>query len=318
MWCAREMNLRHIEVFHAVMSAGSVTEAARRLNVTQPAVSTMLKHAESNLGVKLFERFGGRLVPTPDAEALFPTATGIFAGVENFQRSAQDVREGRKGFVGVVTSNLLSHLVVPAALRHFQKLYPHSRVYVDATTSSNMEALVNRRAFELAIGYVRLRQDTINVELLGSMSIRCVLQRSHPLASRAVLTLEDIQDEPLIVHRSTTSVGELVRQNISAAGLAPNVVLETNAHMASWCMVREGLGIALTLPLEDVGAFTDLVAIPFMPTIRLDIALLFARDRPKSRLATAFADAVRTAVQESNLFDPPGPDRNHVASQTPT
>lgn len=58
------MNLRHIEVFNAIMQSGSVTGAAQLLNVTQPAVSNVLRHAEQQLGLKLFERIAGRLQPT--------------------------------------------------------------------------------------------------------------------------------------------------------------------------------------------------------------------------------------------------------------
>ncbi len=82
------MNLRHLEVFYAVMSAGSVSEAARRLNVSQPAVSNMLKHAESTLGVApLFERVGGRLKPTPEAQALLPEAASVFTDLRIFNAS---------------------------------------------------------------------------------------------------------------------------------------------------------------------------------------------------------------------------------------
>ncbi|MCB1974687.1 MAG: LysR family transcriptional regulator, partial [Burkholderiaceae bacterium] len=66
------MRLRHIEVFNAVMVTGSVSGAARLINITQPAVSRTLKHAELQLGFPLFERTGGRLVATAEARSLFP------------------------------------------------------------------------------------------------------------------------------------------------------------------------------------------------------------------------------------------------------
>jgi DNA-binding transcriptional LysR family regulator len=59
------MNLRQLEVFHAIMSAGSVTGAARLLKISQPAVSAVLKHTEQQMKLKLFERVAGRLQPTP-------------------------------------------------------------------------------------------------------------------------------------------------------------------------------------------------------------------------------------------------------------
>ena len=87
------MKLRHIEVFHALMHAANMTEAARRLHVSQPAVSTVLKHAESQLGIRLFERTGGRLVPTPEAIALLPDVEGIFERLEALGRSVQGLRD---------------------------------------------------------------------------------------------------------------------------------------------------------------------------------------------------------------------------------
>lgn len=64
------MRLRHIEVFNAVMLTGSVSAAARLMNVTQPAVSRILAHAELQLGFALFHRLKGRLVPTTEAQTL--------------------------------------------------------------------------------------------------------------------------------------------------------------------------------------------------------------------------------------------------------
>ena len=65
------MNLRQIEVFQAVMQTGSTVEAARLLHVSQPGISRMLAHIELQLGLTLFERRKGKLLPTPQADALY-------------------------------------------------------------------------------------------------------------------------------------------------------------------------------------------------------------------------------------------------------
>lgn len=71
------MNLRHIEIFHAVYVNGSVSAAARALNISQPSVSKTLRHAETLLGFELFQRTNSRLVPTEDAHALFGDVADI-------------------------------------------------------------------------------------------------------------------------------------------------------------------------------------------------------------------------------------------------
>ncbi|MDO9158150.1 MAG: LysR family transcriptional regulator, partial [Burkholderiaceae bacterium] len=88
------MRLRHIEVFNAIMLSGSVTAAARMMNVTQPAVSRILQHAELQLGFALFQRVGGRLHPTVEAKTLYPLIEQLFGKLDEVQRLAGSLRQG--------------------------------------------------------------------------------------------------------------------------------------------------------------------------------------------------------------------------------
>ena len=65
------MRLRHIEVFHAIMQAGTISGAAQLLHISQPAVTKVLQHCELQLGMPLFDRVRGKLYPTPEAQRLF-------------------------------------------------------------------------------------------------------------------------------------------------------------------------------------------------------------------------------------------------------
>ena len=79
------MRLRHIEVFHAIYSTGSVTRAAQLLNVSQPSVSKVLAHAEQQLGYPLFDRIRGKLVPTPEADRLFAHVSHVNDSVDRLR-----------------------------------------------------------------------------------------------------------------------------------------------------------------------------------------------------------------------------------------
>jgi DNA-binding transcriptional LysR family regulator len=93
------MNLRHIEVFHAVYVNGSVSAAARVLNVAQPSVTKVLRHAEQTLGFALFERVKGRLIPTEDAHALFKGVADIHERIYSLRQAGQNIRHGRGGLL---------------------------------------------------------------------------------------------------------------------------------------------------------------------------------------------------------------------------
>ena len=97
LWDRNAMNLRQIEIFHAVFLHGTVSAAARSLNVSQPSVTKVLRHAERSIGLTLFERSKGRLIPTKDAHTLFAEVSDIQDRVRSLRQACQILRHGRGG-----------------------------------------------------------------------------------------------------------------------------------------------------------------------------------------------------------------------------
>ena len=95
------MNLRQIEVFRAVMLAGSVSGAAQLLHVSQPAVSRLISYTESCLGFALFQRLRGRLHPTPEAHKLFSEVEVLYQGVQRINGLAGDMANQADGVLRV-------------------------------------------------------------------------------------------------------------------------------------------------------------------------------------------------------------------------
>lgn len=91
------VNLRHIEIFHAVMTAGSLTEAAHLLHTSQPTVSRELARFEKVIGLKLFERVRGRLHPTVQGLRLFEEVQRSWYGLDRIVSAAESLREFRQG-----------------------------------------------------------------------------------------------------------------------------------------------------------------------------------------------------------------------------
>jgi hypothetical protein len=99
------MRLRQIEVFHAVYSCGSITQAAKILNVSQPSVSKVLAHAEQQLGYVLFERLRGKLVPTPEANVLFAHAAEVAASLDRLRQVAGNLQGMEQGRIRLAAGN---------------------------------------------------------------------------------------------------------------------------------------------------------------------------------------------------------------------
>lgn len=96
------VNLRHIEIFHAVMTTGNLTEAAQMLHTSQPTVSRELARFEKVLELKLFERTRGRLHPTVQGLRLFEEVQRSWYGLDRIVSAAESLREFRQGELSIV------------------------------------------------------------------------------------------------------------------------------------------------------------------------------------------------------------------------
>jgi len=284
------LNLRELEVFRAVMEAGSVTAAAERLGMTQPAASKMLRQAETRLGFSLFRRDRNHLVPTAEAHALLPELLGAFAALGGVEQLADALRAGRSGQLTIAAVPVLATALLPHAVRAFREERPEVLIRLRATTA--LEA-VNQVADQRAdIGLILGRSGDARVEtdLLCSSEIGCALPPDHPLVARESLSLSDLAATPLISLSPQQPVGALLR----AEGDGPTsarIAIEVSQSSVACALVRAGAGVAVLdgFGLAEAEA-QGLVTRKLTPRVPLEVTLVVSRARAPSRLATSFRD----------------------------
>ena len=120
----RGLNPRQIEAFRAVILTGGVGAAASLINVTQPAVSRMMRDLQSHLGLILFERRGTGLVPTSEALSLYAEVERAFVGLERIEQMATELRTRRAGFLRIAALPALANGFLPRFLGEFLKERP--------------------------------------------------------------------------------------------------------------------------------------------------------------------------------------------------
>jgi len=290
------MNLRHLEVFHAIMQAGSVTGAAHLLNVTQPAISNVLRHAEQQLKFKLFERIGGRLQPTPEACDLFPDVQAIFGRIDTLNRAVDEIRGGRTGRLAVAASPTFVNAYLPEAVSRLHRHSPGARVTIHAMATANaIEERVARREVDIGLVYTPVMDPSVGVEQVGTSSVVCAVPRRSRLAKQKEVTAQDLAKGIVVATGPTTRIGKAIQAAYGAHGLSmPNVAVEVNSSQAACLMVAKGVGIGL-VDLATVHQYPlpDVEFRPFRPHIELSLCLIFPKDRPRSRLALKFAQGLR-------------------------
>ena len=294
------MNLRQLEVFNAVMQAGSVTGAAHRLNVSQPAISNVLKHMEQQLAFKLFERIGGRLHPTPEAADLLPDVTEIFGRIGTLNRLVQEMRDGRSGRLVLATSPTLVNAFLPRAVALFRESSPGIRIAIQSLPTPLVVERVARREVDMGLVYAPVTDSGVDAEDLVVTEVACVVPRKHALARRRLIEAGDLAGHALISLGATTRIGLLIEHECNKSGLAvPEVDIEASSSLAACLMVSEGAGIGLVdRSIALSGKFGDLAFKPFSPRIRVGVQLIYTRGRPRSRAAVQLSHQLRACVRE--------------------
>lgn len=285
------INLKHIEVFHAIMRSGSVTAAARSLNVTQPAISTVLKHLESRLQMKLFVRTGGRLQPTPEALALMPDVAGIFRRIEAIERLSQDLAGGRLGSLSIAATSPVANGRLARTVAEFINERVGCRMSLQALASPLVLDRVASREAEIGVVYAPLVHSDVQTEVLGTCEIGCVMRSDHPLAARTEIQLGELARHPLITYLPQALLRPYIDRALAGAGVEPNIAVQVGLSITGMALAFQGAGIALVeLDLLESLPLPGLVARPLVPKLEMEILLLQHKSAPRSRLQDLFVD----------------------------
>jgi DNA-binding transcriptional LysR family regulator len=291
------LNFRQLEIFRAVMQTGSVTGAARALNLSQPAVTKILQHAESQLRFALFDRVKGRLLPTQEAQALFPDVERVFEDLRDVRRMVKALQEARSGALTIVTIPTLGQAALPRAIAEFLKTRPDVRLAFEVRPRRD---IIQRIATQRAdLGFAFLADEHANVESIGFYKgqVVCIMQAGHPLAEKERITAEDLRGQPLITYSEEQGLRRVVDTALAGMRSYVDSVIEVGWVANAWALVNEGVGVALVDNFSRLDqVYGGLVTRPFEPAIPIVAQVLHPRSRPVSRLAAQFIQVARSVL----------------------
>jgi DNA-binding transcriptional LysR family regulator len=234
-----------MEVFRAVMLTGSINGAAKMLFVSQPGVSRIVSHTEKSLGLKLFVRTRGKLVPTLEGEALFREVDEFYQHATRVNDFALGLSHGAAGTLNLCSSPSLSYTMMPAAIARFVQRYPRIHVNYHTTLLAGMAAEVLSNKVDLAVSVLPLEHPHLKVDSFTTGKMVCVLPDHHELAQLGVVGLEDLARYPLVTHHPDVPFGKLVSGAFKAAGLELTSRVNILQTEVACSLVRAGVGAAI-------------------------------------------------------------------------
>lgn len=239
---------RHIKTFHAVVTAGSYSAAARVLGYTQPAITQQMKALERSVGTPLFTRVGRRMRLTEAGEALSRHAETILDSLTAAQQQMSSLTRLRAGRVRVCAFPSASATLIPEALARLAADHPGIRVeLLEGEPPDSIRRLVRGECdITLAFTYPGLHEqvpeELVEIPLMEDQ-LTVLMPIGHPLARRRAVQLADLSEERWIAGCLRCRTNFL--HECAEVGFAPDIAFTTDDNLVVQSLVAEGLGIAM-------------------------------------------------------------------------
>lgn len=294
-----KFNLRQIEVFRAVMITGSISNAAKLLHVSQPAVSRLLSHTENRLNICLFQRTKGRLYPTPEAKLLFKEVQGVYEGIHRINETAAELRNNKRGILRFVVNPSLGQTLAPSIVHHFSKKNPHVRINMQTLVAHELIDSLIRQKAEVGIAVTHQHHPNLKTQLIHDNPLAVVLHKSHPFAQKKFIHIKELSNQTLIGYGAESPIGRLLQTLVVKHGVSVHNHIEVRLTSIAVAMAQANTGIAIVDLLAGAGQiWPDVVLRPLLPATTLPINLLYSSTEPLSLIAQDLLNAARKAVLE--------------------
>ena len=295
------MNLGQLKIFYLASKRGSLSKAAEELNVTQPAVTKGIQRLQEYYEIKLFNRFGKKLVLTDAGNALYKIAEKIFDLEIHAEDTIREFLQQKQGHIRIDASESFGAYYLPSIVNQVSKDHPNVRISVNILPSGlvveNVANLNNDIGF---ISFPIENEKVICREILEDHMI-FVAAPSHPLVNKKRLTYMDLSGQSMIVHEKGSFSYQVANDFLKKNKVDFIVSLELSSNRAIMKAVEDGLGIALVsrnIVLDHI-QMKKLVVLPFPgPPITRKYYIVHHKDKYFSEVLNRLIEKVDQWAEE--------------------
>ncbi len=292
-----KFQLRQLEAFRAVAETGNMTKAAKRMGVSQPAVSRLLSDFSQSAGIELFTRRRGVLEPTSDSRYLLAEVQRILDGLDHLDDLRRDLIERTGGHVRIACLPGFATSHLPGVLVNFLKERPNVTVTLEPDRPERILEWIIGEQYDCGItdgflGHPATRSQDLHIKS------SCILPAGHPLADQDYITPRDLAQERLIHTRRDSRFYQHLSRAFSENGVEINSLIEVRQFTTACTMVAQGMGASVVSAL-DAEAFraTGIVIRPFKPKLFHRLSILQPASGPTSPVVLDFVDAFIASLQ---------------------
>ncbi|MDA9159269.1 LysR substrate-binding domain-containing protein [Rhodobacteraceae bacterium] len=289
---------RHMKVFSAVIEAGSVSRAATRLNLTQPAVSIALSNLEAELGFSLFYRSKGFFAPTTEALHLHGEVTQSLLAFARMHQRADEIRSGAVGAVSIAANGALAINFLPKVIADFQVENAGLSVELKVHSSRQIASLVSGGQVDIGLIDTPVPVAGLKAEVFRLECV-CIMRDDDPLQAVSVVRPDDLSGRCLIGITGDHTVDRQVDSVLSQARIDVKRSVSSAYFAIARNLVAAGGNLSIIDPINGKARLSDGVLWkPFEPLVEHELAIIVARERLSSRSTDTMYEMIKTAVQQ--------------------
>ncbi|WP_188858396.1 LysR substrate-binding domain-containing protein [Marinobacterium nitratireducens] len=304
------MNSKQLTAFRAIMQQGSMTDAARQLGVSQPAISRLVRDLEQSLGFRLFERRNSRLYATPGGRAFYREVERHYCGLERLGRSADRIRMMKSGQLRLGAAPLFATTVLPQVLARFSLGRDEVALSLGAEPTPELLQRVAAQTYDLGLAELPAETGAVRIAAAWRSELCCIAPAGHRFAGLDRVRVEDLDREPYIPVGSADSPGyqrleRLLRDHL----VRPDERAGADQCGVAMALVRAGMGVALVDPFSArQWSAEGGVARPFAPALPFCLGFVLPDIRETGALEQAFIDSFEAQVCTELALQPIEPE----------
>lgn len=291
-------SLREYQTLRSILEGGTTTSAARRLGLSQSAISRSLSSLEARIGHALFNREGGRLVPTIEAINLNAKLDHLFQALDEIDQPKLPIKETLR----IIAPPSYAHRLLISHVANFLTHNPNFFISLEVGTTEDVIQGVLENRFDLGFTGVEQRRAGLKLTPFRRSSAVCVMPSNHELAKLDVVKPADLDKQRLIALTSRHQRRNQLEKLIHAAGGRPDIIAEVGTSVSAIELVRRNLGIAIVNPFPTITDENENLEVrKFVSPIRYQTYFAANDLQPISRVARAFMGHIRSFSRDSQF-----------------
>jgi DNA-binding transcriptional LysR family regulator len=290
----RSLSLDQLRTLQTVVETGGFTAAARRLHLSQSAVSTQVQELEDRLGVRLVERLGKKAYATAAGREVIERARRIADETDSIVAATRRFRDGWVGRVQVGTGLSALMYLLPPALKKIRTEHPGIELLVRNIMTRAIVDAVLQNTIDLGVVTLPIEEANLRITPLYEERLVAILPQSMRNSPREI-TPDFAAEQPLILEPG--AIQGLVLDWLSASAVAPGAAMTVGTVEAIKTLVAAGLGMSVVPEIAVAELNRDLIVRPVSPPLHRTLALIEHRNKPEDTALKIVRETILAGVK---------------------